>query len=157
MMKITVALHWLFWAGKKLPVKTSCPMSGEYSGVMPQDPTACLTLSSDCTSADTVYSTVNQCSDPTNTYEGRWYEGHYNYILFKAKVDFFRARVRMCRSLGRGRPDLHLYPEERGYQCDRVLCLKGTAAAKALFIYPCYFENMVCIVIIWMVFWGYRT
>ena len=51
-------------------MKTACPLSGEYSGVLPNDSGFCVTLSTDCKSSlNTVY-TVSKCSDPAYTLDG---------------------------------------------------------------------------------------
>ena len=49
---------------------SSCPVAGEYTGVLPDDPRFCARLSSDCNNPDIMFYTVTSCSNASQVFEG---------------------------------------------------------------------------------------
>lgn len=61
--------------GKAVPSEAiSCPIAGEYVGVLPDAPGLCAKMSSDCNNPGTMYYTVTDCADRSHVYQDREYE-----------------------------------------------------------------------------------
>ena len=57
---------------RQTPVQTvSCPIAGQYEGVLPDAPGLCARLSSDCNNKDVMFYTVAESHNTSNIYQGK--------------------------------------------------------------------------------------
>lgn len=49
---------------------SSCPIAGEYTGVLPDAPSFCARMSSDCNNPDVMFFAVASCARDTEVFEG---------------------------------------------------------------------------------------
>ena len=52
-------------------LQVSCPIAGEYRGVLPDAPGLCAKMSSDCNNPDIMFYTVAKCSNLTSVFQGK--------------------------------------------------------------------------------------
>ena len=50
--------------------ESPCPVIGEYTGAIPDEPTLCAKLYSDCNNPEIMFYTVSDCDDKSLIYEG---------------------------------------------------------------------------------------
>ena len=50
--------------------RSACPISGEYSGILPDVPQFCGKMSSDCNNPDIMFYTVTDCTNTSEVLEG---------------------------------------------------------------------------------------
>ena len=50
--------------------ESPCPVTGEYTGVLPDEHTLCAKLYSDCNNPEIMFYTVAACSNKSQVYEG---------------------------------------------------------------------------------------
>jgi hypothetical protein len=76
--------------GKERLDRSACPISGEYSGVLPDGPQLCAKISSDCNNPDIMFYSVAACNNASEVLEGL----QFVYLF----VRFFASRVtrRVC-------------------------------------------------------------
>ncbi len=65
----TLALALL--SGKDRIDRSACPISGEYSGILPDEPQLCAKLSSDCNNPDIMFYSVSVCGNASEVLEGK--------------------------------------------------------------------------------------
>ncbi|GAB6021794.1 hypothetical protein CHUAL_004371 [Chamberlinius hualienensis] len=65
--------EWITQGMISSPKRASCPISGEYTGFIPDATGLCAKLSSDCNSPDVMYYSVSNCDAPKEVYEEREY------------------------------------------------------------------------------------
>lgn len=73
-------------------VKSPCPVTGNFEGVLPDSTGLCAKLSSDNKSEDVMYFEVSDCRDPEGVFEerdyrclGQWQEGNFVYTYTKRR------------------------------------------------------------------------
>lgn len=54
----------------KSPKRNPCPVSGDYTGYIPDATGLCAKLSSDCNNPDIMFYTVSNCATKSEVYEG---------------------------------------------------------------------------------------
>ena len=65
-------------AGKRIHQEASCPVAGEYEGVIPETgEQLCAKLYSDCNNPDIMFYTVISCENASDIYEGEWRQRHH--------------------------------------------------------------------------------
>ena len=62
---------WLTQARINPRESVSCPIAGQYAGVLPDAPGLCAHLSSDCDNKDKMFYTVTECHNTTTVYQGK--------------------------------------------------------------------------------------
>jgi len=60
--------------GTKNVVAISCPIKGEYNGILPDAPQFCSKMSSDCNNPNIMLYSVSSCSDLSQVYDDREYQ-----------------------------------------------------------------------------------
>merc|ERR1719414_2517698 len=65
---------WNTQARTKNVVSISCPIKGEYNGILPDAPQFCSKMSSDCNNPNIMYYSVSSCSEPSEIYDDREYQ-----------------------------------------------------------------------------------
>ena len=60
-----------FILGVENIVSISCPINGEYTGVLPDAPNFCAKMSSDCNSPNIMFYSVSGCSETDGIYDGK--------------------------------------------------------------------------------------
>lgn len=72
-----------FVEGTTVAQSTSCPITGDYSGVVPGTSGLCAKVASDCNNPDIMFYSVSSCENRTHVYEGMYCP---SYLLFSAVV-----------------------------------------------------------------------
>ena len=62
---------YAFILGVENIVSISCPINGEYTGVLPDAPNFCAKMSSDCNSPNIMFYSVSGCSETAGIYDGK--------------------------------------------------------------------------------------
>ena len=62
---------YTFLSGVEKIVSISCPINGEYAGVLPDAPNFCAKMSSDCNSPNIMFYSVSGCSETAGIYDGK--------------------------------------------------------------------------------------
>jgi len=63
-------MKYFYPQGRSVPSEAiSCPIAGEYVGVLPDAPGLCAKMSSDCNNPGTMYYTVTDCADRSHVYQ----------------------------------------------------------------------------------------
>ena len=57
--------------GTENVVSISCPIKGEYNGVLPDAPQFCAKMSSDCNNPNIMFYSVSRCSETSGIYDGK--------------------------------------------------------------------------------------
>ena len=60
-----------FILGVENIVSISCPINGEYTGVLPDAPNFCAKMSSDCNNPNIMFYSVSTCSKTAGIYDGK--------------------------------------------------------------------------------------
>ena len=68
--KTIIGLHY-FTIGTGNVVSISCPIKGEYIGVLPDAPQFCAKMSSDCNNPNIMFYSVSGCSETSAIYDGK--------------------------------------------------------------------------------------
>jgi len=63
-------------AGINVYSEEACPISGEYTGVIPDAVGLCAKLYSDCHNPQTMFYSVSNCQNLTEVYEGKYFSVH---------------------------------------------------------------------------------
>lgn len=58
--------------GTTVAQSTSCPITGDYSGVVPGTSGLCAKVASDCNNPDIMFYSVSSCENRTHVYEGMY-------------------------------------------------------------------------------------
>ena len=66
-------------------VSISCPIKGEYIGVLPDAPQFCAKMSSDCNNPNIMFYSVNGCSKKSGIYDGKMFLNRYIVLLYPNK------------------------------------------------------------------------
>ncbi len=59
------------FVGKDQVDRSACPISGEYSGILPDGPQFCAKMSSDCNNPDIMFYNVADCNNASEILEGK--------------------------------------------------------------------------------------
>ena len=62
---------YAFILGVENIVSISCPINGEYTGVLPDAPNFCAKMSSDCNNPNIMFYSVSTCSKTAGIYDGK--------------------------------------------------------------------------------------
>ncbi|CAO1336353.1 unnamed protein product [Diamesa tonsa] len=101
-------------------VKTSCPISGNYSGILPDDENLCALITTDCKTSDIMYFQVGAC-ETGDIYESRTYRclgqwtdktNTYTYTKRIDVVDTYECFVGL-----RVGTDNNIFMKEAGEMC----------------------------------------
>ena len=98
--------EWVSQGRKNIAIPTPCPITGDYTGVVPGVTDICAKIASDCNNPDIMFYTVSSCENRSHIYEGNC---NYELILIiffsksnlSALIAFNRKRIPMFRQLGR--------------------------------------------------------
>jgi hypothetical protein len=67
---LLIFLLFIF-VGKDQVDRSACPISGEYSGILPDGPQFCAKMSSDCNNPDIMFYNVADCNNASEILEGK--------------------------------------------------------------------------------------
>lgn len=60
----------MLWPGIHVFSEEACPIAGEYTGVIPDNPSMCAKMYSDCRNPQRMFYRVANCNNLTEVYEG---------------------------------------------------------------------------------------
>ncbi|KAK8750038.1 hypothetical protein OTU49_015204 [Cherax quadricarinatus] len=112
---------WTTQGKSLLEEPTTCPIVGNYAGVLPDAPGYCAQLYSDCETPQLMYYTVSDCRNTTYVYEQREYqclgqweeEGRVYALTYRRDIHTYECFVGLIRTGG------VVFIKEAGARCSR--------------------------------------
>uniref|UniRef100_T1JPS7 Uncharacterized protein n=1 Tax=Tetranychus urticae TaxID=32264 RepID=T1JPS7_TETUR len=115
--------NWITQGRKIVTIQTPCPITGDYTGIVPNVTGLCAKVSSDCNNPDIMYHSVSSCENASHVFEereyrclGNWEEDGILYT-FTQRRDATGYQCFAGKILGNGEV---AYIREAGENCIRA-------------------------------------